>query len=690
NNPPTIDNWQTIDDPSLDPGRQFFQVTAIKTYSFLPTTLLASFLQDEGGIDGEFSMYDTANSFAKTTPADLQGLPIRSFEVINTSTIFVGAGVPASNATASTNGIYRSTDSGVSWSEIIDTDLSSTVNTNEFAYDSAQDILYAAAEDGLFRLLDATTATNWERCNSFTSSGPGSGNEEVFTVAVDLSTGALYAASGRDVYRSNDNCDSWSRIYEGLDSEITSTLFFDALVQGSNTGFYALEENDDVLTSPSYVLWNGFLQMVNILELVNKGTSDLSVTISLFDINGVEQSETTLDISAQNQRDVIVNDLTGFSADSYGLLRLTFSSANLDGRMFFYRTLDSYQSYEFAYALPLSNARDGTSYVAFNTFNPSLNAADSGDQVLNWLSIVNLSSETESFEINRYGLDGTLLATQNIGVQAFGRTDIDGGHGEGDNVVGYNEIVPADPSAQYKAELVRYGQRTDSTFAFAFPLVSTSAEDEHWVEISAGGGAQNWLEVQNIGADAQNVNLYFYDNNGNLVSLSNAALGARSGVHLDASAVLGAGQSGAVHIQGTDDNDVLVAQSMFYFRDSSGSIEAMYGSQPPSSLGGTRWGSWNLFLNAYNWLRLFNTGDSTADVVVTVYNGNNTPTERAFALAPKSGTDLGLHETSSFATSVDTYGSVKVEGSNLLTGLLRLRPTQSGGIDFAAPTAVRP
>jgi hypothetical protein len=100
-------------------------------------------------------------------------------------------------------------------------------------------------------------------------------------------------------------------------------------------------------------------------------------------------------------------------------------------------------------------------------------------------------------------------------------------------------------------------------------------------------------------------------------------------------------------------------------------------------------GSYNLNLSMYNWLRIFNASGAWQVITVKVYNTNGVPNTRQIELPANNGIDLGIHEYTNYGTTADTYGLVDVQGTQLLTELLRIRPTTAGTIDFAAPTKVR-
>ncbi|MCB0347012.1 MAG: hypothetical protein KDD66_17970, partial [Bdellovibrionales bacterium] len=156
--------------------------------------------------------------------------------------------------------------------------------------------------------------------------------------------------------------------------------------------------------------------------------------------------------------------------------------------------------------------------------------------------------------------------------------------------------------------------------------------------------------------------------------------------HVDASALLSPGMSGAAKIVSST-TDGLIAQSMFYFRNSAGSIEGMYGSQSISANSGVKTSSWNLFLNMQNWLRVFNTTNTAQSVTVTTFL-NGASAQHTVSLPPKTGTDIGLHNAP-FNTTPNSFGLMTVSGNGLSTEMLRLKNTGSGGVDFIFPLAVR-
>ncbi|HMO19302.1 MAG TPA: hypothetical protein PKA63_02440 [Oligoflexia bacterium] len=449
------------------------------------------------------------------------------------------------------------------------------------------------------------------------------------------------------------------------------------------------------LSSPTFVLWNGFLSMINILELINPSASESTlVDLSLFDINGLLRTKITIPLGPGIQRDVIVNELTGFSPDSYGIIKLEYQSA-VTGRMSFYRSMGS--QYEFAYSVPFDRGTKGKSVVSFNTFQPSTNPLEQNFQVFNWLSLVNLEESVKSFSVRTYNQTGNRISSRIVNVPARGRVDIDGGHGlVGKNVVGMHQIIPSDPAGEYTATLVRYGSRANpgqvaSSYDFSFPISSRSGNGRpQLVPISRQFGQTNWLEVINTRKETIPVNLQFTTSAGSQTSrFISLAPFSQTHISIDNS-ILQNGDLGFAKITPTG-NRSIIAQSMNYFRNSSGSIEGMFGTVSRETLGNHLTGSFNLFLGMNNFLVLSNTSNQP----VTVQFLTNSPGglgNTSFPIIALGTLSISVKDTASFLAGSDTYGSIKLVPSNsgvVLADLIRLKPAGSG-FDFAFPTEVRP
>lgn len=723
---PTI-TWSPL---SNLPSENFWYFTEMTMYDFLPTRLYAAYTRVEGATDGGIYYYDTTSGTpTKVTDSDIDGKPISAFIALSSDVMFAGQG-GFGLVQSDLRGIFKSTDGGTTWEEMTSDSLSTTPFVGSFAYDAINDILYAAtyqdpSEGGgaasggeVYRLEGALEGTGtWEKVSAnFTNSdGVVISNPNLTVVVVDPSTGNIYLSGGQYIWLSTDHGDSWMLYYSGLTNEQTNVFMFDTeealgatgigafsaersrLIQGSNTGLYQFNALDNFLsnlTSPVYALWNGYLEMTNILELINKGSEDLPVTVKLYDISGVEQYQTAISIAAGGQRDVILNSLQGFSANSYGIVGITFTGSNLEGRLTFYRNESDATNYEFVFAVPFSRPLTGTTAVGFNTFQPSTNPIEASDPVGQWLSIVNLdSSDSKDFTLTRYNQAGTELVSGTQTVEAMRRKDVEGGHeNPGHSFVGLNVITPSDSSAPYLAHLIRYGSSSSlgaGHYAFAFPLIASEGSgDIQWVPVSNGAGGDNWVEIINADANDASVLVELYDNLGVRQMQQTVSLASHAQQHLYASGYLQEGMTGAVKITPSDSSAKIIAQSMFYFRNTTGSIEAMYGSQSKTVSTGDKTGSYNLYLGMYNWLRLFNTSDSAQTITLSVAGADGSSHDKTINLDANSGIDLGLHETSNYGTQADTYGLCTVNGP-VLAELLRLRIKSAAEIDYAAPTVVR-
>lgn len=450
------------------------------------------------------------------------------------------------------------------------------------------------------------------------------------------------------------------------------------------------------LRSPIFALWNSFLEMINILELVNPYSQDKSVLVTLYAMDGTRAHQQLVTIPAQSQFDLILNELPGFSNDSYGIVKLEFEGI-IDGRMFYYRTTDNFSTYEFAFGIPLANANYGRTAVGFNTFQPSFNLADAEHVVRNWLTVVNLSEEEKVFTVTSYGQHGEELLTRELIIPAFGRTDVDGGHDfAGPSVVGLHTILPRDLEAPYIAQLTRYGGAAPANvlpgeFRFAFPLISRAGTGRTVnMPISNQFTEQNWVEVINTLDREVQVHVRFLNTQGELLDQQQQVFPPFGQHHFNATRLLQAGESGIAVVSSSAPNS-LISQSMFYFRNAyTGSIDAMYGSQAREALSRVVFGSYNLFLDMENWLKVVNTSASEKQIQILVHS-QDTTSETLLDLAPHGSAILPIHDTAQFHTAADTYGTIEAritDGAYIFAELLRIRPYQDK-IDFAAPTVVR-
>ena len=438
-----------------------------------------------------------------------------------------------------------------------------------------------------------------------------------------------------------------------------------------------------------YLLWNGFLEMINIAELVNTGSSALPVTLTLFDLSGNAIAQANVLVPAKSQRDIILNDIVGFQANSYGLVTLDFNSDNLTARLSVYRNGRNADEFDFAYATEKESPIQGRSYLSFNTIQPSRSPAQAESPVSNWISITNAEpSRALQFTVKRFNQTGEVVTQIRVSVPPFGRVDIEGGHeNPGPSQVGLNEIIPDDLTGKYFANLVRYGHAGNG-FSFAYPLKATVSQSSVIsLPVSSGGNAENWIEVINTTNSEKFVVARFYSSNGSLISGNyRFSLTPKSQTHINANQIIGSSASGLVRIESSGGAGV-IANSLFYFYSSIGTIDAMYGIEAQSIGNEEQSGSYNLFLRMFNWLKISNVSGVSSTVRVLVHSGLTTQ-EATFSLPAYATIDMPLHEQSRFGTRVNSYGVIEVIGEGLTSHILRIKPSDMG-FDYVYPTQVR-
>lgn len=447
------------------------------------------------------------------------------------------------------------------------------------------------------------------------------------------------------------------------------------------------------LTGP-YGLWNGFLGMVNILELENTSTSPTSAYVYLVRSDGVVGTKQLVTLDPSSKQDIVLNTLSGFQNDAYGVIKVVGS---LSGRIFYYRpaVAGTFDNFQFAFGVQLADASSNTSFVNFNTNQPSTYALDYSNLVANWLTIVNVSASPKNFTVRKYDQSGGILSESSMSISSYGRVDIDGGHvNPGPAYVGLLEIIP-DSGTEYVAQLMRYGYARENGFDFAFPLDASSGfSSASALPLSTTGNAQNWLEVTNASNSTSSFGIKFYSQSSQLLDEKNISLGAHSQMHFNINEILGSGAIGQAVIT-PESRKKGIASSMHYFRNSqTGSILSMYGSRARSPFSDSKLGSYNLYLNMSNYLKLSNTGDTSTQYNLSVRSFGVELARETVGLAAHASVDIPLHDATRFSTSANTYGVVNIEPQGSATSyigeIFRIKSSSSTGeLEFVAPTDLR-
>ena len=479
--------------------------------------------------------------------------------------------------------------------------------------------------------------------------------------------------------------------------------------EAPGASFYVEVEAPEIIEQDiQYALWNSFIGMWDILELVNDTSSNQNTTIKVYNIAGQLIYTQDLVLTPGEQKDLLVHDfeVNGqkvVPVDSYGIITI---EGDITGRLFYYRPTPI--GFDFGFAIPLLKPSTDTTYVGFNTYEPS------GAPTYNWLSLVNLADSPKKFTIRRYKQDGTLLlnpiplplycgdtSTQEdciITLPASSRTDIDGGHtNPGRFNVGLLEIIPADTTSPYIGQLVRYGIQNSGAIDFAFPLLAKAASNEDlYVPVNTKDNADNWLEVVNPNANIASVTIDYYNASGTLTETRTENIPAKGQLHFYVNSAIGSNQIGHVQLSSTS---AIISQSMVYeMNKPGGSLLSMYGIQASDQypLTGKISTSYNLFIGMDNLLRVNNLTDIPVTFNLKIASPNAVGSNQNVTLAARESKDLNLKDAGLYGTAASTYGSVVITTPNtkqVQAHVLRKHyvnhNSTTGALDFAAPTVAQ-
>lgn len=165
-------------------------------------------------------LYFINNQNGSVIRSGLINQPVYDFIALSDSLMFATVNGASD---AAVDGIFRSTDGGASWIKQSDGDASNSAGANKLAYDEARDVLYAgiftwSSGASVIRLPQASTGTtSWTRAPAMDRSASGSGIRDLL---VDEVTGELFASTGRTIYRSADQGESWEAYFRGFTSEV--------------------------------------------------------------------------------------------------------------------------------------------------------------------------------------------------------------------------------------------------------------------------------------------------------------------------------------------------------------------------------------------------------------------------------------------------------------------------------------
>ncbi len=410
--------------------------------------------------------------------------------------------------------------------------------------------------------------------------------------------------------------------------------------------------------------WNGFLDgMLNILEQVNLSSDTIQSNAVLYDISGNPVSNSSCQIAPGAQCDLLVHDMPGRVANSYGRICLSHSGeeGELDGRMVYYKADVTPGDFQFAFSMPFTNGISGNQFVSFNTFQPSANIWDASNIVANWIQITNNSERAQNGSLIFYDEAGSTLSSQDVRIEAGARRDFPG-HEVGSSRYGMIEWRPDNKNAVFQLRNIRYLYDNPwgvNSFATAFQLEGSTGNKGRQVVPLSTESSSAIIELMNPGNSATNAKVQIYSENGLLKDSFEFFLAPKSSFHLVTDAILGVGERGVGVIESP--GGAVMAVNMQYERDSSGSIVAMHGVRARESLGFVLRGSYNTFLTQDSNLVLVNSTDQRTEAFLSMVRSDGSAAVLGHAVSvPANGQAQVRLNDFDFA---DNYGVVTVHSS---------------------------
>lgn len=439
--------------------------------------------------------------------------------------------------------------------------------------------------------------------------------------------------------------------------------------------------------------WNSFIDIVNIVEVTNISSGNITVTVIIYTATGDELNRVGLNLAPGAQQDVILDIIEGFVDDTYGSVRIEATGA-FGGRLVQYRPGTT--EFDFVFSEPVTNSRAGESYVHFNTFNPSLRAGDEDLLMRNWLTLINLEDTDKVFRVTRYNGDGTVSFDVFYNIVPRGRFDVDGGHGSpGPNFTGYIKVTPVDPAGRYHAHIARYGAKTplgvtSEGYNFASFSPSESVTDEmQYLPVTATSDFFEYVEISNYSGSATTAEIAVYAADGTLLSGFTQTMPQDGTYHFSSSAILNGG-IGLVEVKAEAANELLVSSAR-YRVESDFSVSGLDLSRGRNPLGAQLLGSYNLFLEQSNNLLLSNISSSTQSVTITGFLPTGGTEQTVVSLPAKSTSSIVV--TDALTLPTDAYGVLSVRAGNagtIVAEVIRTKPF-SGTMttEFILPTELQ-
>lgn len=511
-------------------------------------------------------------------------------------------------------------------------------------------------------------------------------------------------------------------------------------------------EDDETLPlrSPAFVKFNTFLGQQSFAELINQGTKEKDVVLTIYNLRGEPMIQRTTLVPPGSQVDIDINSLVKFACDvlnqgcdgfedlsatqgtpnglgrpdgvvdTYGLVSFEFDDGDpterLLGRISFYRpNVDG--SYSFAFAREFRNPSTGATYAVSNTYDPR----GQGFLVPNWAEVIafgkrddagNLDFSPQKFKINIFDQEGVLKDSRDIILPGLGEFDVQAGHefvnSEGKVIesVYLVEVLPEDPNAEYFLSVSRYSSNSPpavspETYNFAFTLEGANGTGEtlyapicNQIEGVEGLKEQpfvaDWFELACVSDEQCAALVSFRAASGDLVAEQQQLFAPKSQFHFNASGVLPANTCGTAEVKILAGS--IMGQSMYYLQGTDNQLQTAFASPARPKGRSLQVGSINTFLNMQDVFTVFSTDASTAtaEFLIRSFSGGSFP--GVFDLGQGASSSIGVSSTGGLQFPANSYGALQIstesEGA-VLAEVRRVRLKTDGTVDYVMPTLVK-
>ena len=442
--------------------------------------------------------------------------------------------------------------------------------------------------------------------------------------------------------------------------------------------------------------WNGFLNMWNVKEHINRSTITLDILTTLYDQAGVAQGTQAFSLPPGRHFDLLVHEMDGWHPNAYGKVCSALLNGNpgdLDGRMVYYKEDDRFSNpvnerFEFAFALKFANGLRGRQYVSFNTYQPSLDYREKEYLAANWIQLNNLENSSQRGTMLFYGQDGSVISSQNLMLGPNARVDL-GAHNIARSIIGMVAWVPDNPSADFLMRNARYfysnKNASEDHFLAAFNFDAATGTGRELVVPLDTQNSSSIIEISNTLATNVTTQVQVYNALGQLQHVEQFVLGPHATYHIITDRYLN-GQKGMAAVRGSEPESLLMT-SMQYGRTATASMSYLYGVPGIEAVSPTLEGSYNSYLNQGCSLLLMNQSNAMATASISMRDGDTL--QQILAGEQVQVPARGLVDFDLCARApANTYGSVTVNASSPNT-LAAIVVRKGNRDDFRFPTSLR-